>query len=232
MIRSNTNCLVKDMVTEEGAQNLETFKEWSPEEVVRKIANIPPPHPLASSEKNFWIHTSNGGFSVKGAYRMIKENTWNEQYERWKDIQKYQGPQRVRFFLWLVYKQRFLTNLERVRRGISQNGAYPLCQYETEDILHAIRECPIDKEVWSLIALEVCWYQFFSDNLLEWVKINLENHGWMLRHEVPWSTLFNLLTWRIRKSKKFFVFQWLPWSSVEAIKVSISWAKQFSTINS
>ncbi|KAK5817857.1 hypothetical protein PVK06_022785 [Gossypium arboreum] len=61
---------VKDMVTEEGAWNLEAFRDWLPEEIVRKIASIPPPHPQADPDKFFWIYTSNGGFSVKSAYRM------------------------------------------------------------------------------------------------------------------------------------------------------------------
>ncbi|KAH1046741.1 hypothetical protein J1N35_037525 [Gossypium stocksii] len=34
----------------------------------------------------------------------------------WKLIWNYQGPQRVRLFLWLVAKQRLYTNSERVRR--------------------------------------------------------------------------------------------------------------------
>lgn len=66
------------MVTEDGAWDLKAFKERLSEEIVRKITSIPPPHPLANLDKFFWIHTANRGFSVKSAYHMLKETTWNE----------------------------------------------------------------------------------------------------------------------------------------------------------
>ncbi|KAH1131232.1 hypothetical protein J1N35_002610 [Gossypium stocksii] len=107
-----------------------------------------------------------------------------------------------------------------------------MCQYEAEDNLHVLRECPVAKDMWKLIVSEASWSQFFSNNLLEWVKTNLGNHGRLPRHGVPWSTLFGILAWRIWKNKNLFVFQELTWSSVEAIKVSISWAKRYNAINS
>ncbi|KAK5846788.1 hypothetical protein PVK06_003086 [Gossypium arboreum] len=41
-----TDCPLKDMVAKDGAWNLQAFRERLPEEVVKKIVNIPPPHPL------------------------------------------------------------------------------------------------------------------------------------------------------------------------------------------
>lgn len=53
MVGSNTNCLFKDVVTEEEAWNLEAFKNWLQEEIVRKIASIHPLHPLAGLDNFF-----------------------------------------------------------------------------------------------------------------------------------------------------------------------------------
>lgn len=69
--------------------NLSIFRERLPDDIVRKIVNILPPRPLVGSDKVFWMHTSNGDFTVKSAYRMIKKNTWNEQDARWKIVWKY-----------------------------------------------------------------------------------------------------------------------------------------------
>ncbi|KAH1131350.1 hypothetical protein J1N35_002728 [Gossypium stocksii] len=120
-------CRVKDMVTEEGAWDISTPRNWLTEDIIQNIINILPLHPLAGPNRIYWNLTSNGKFTVKSAYHLLKENTWNDQRNKWANIWKFLGPQRVRFFLWLVYKQRLLTNLERVRRGISQNEACPSC---------------------------------------------------------------------------------------------------------
>lgn len=63
---------VKDMVAKNGRWNLQAFRERQLEEV-KKIVNIPPLHPLAALNKIFSSHTTNGGFSVKSTYRMIKK---------------------------------------------------------------------------------------------------------------------------------------------------------------
>ncbi|KAH1121761.1 hypothetical protein J1N35_004921 [Gossypium stocksii] len=114
MDRPTTDCKLRDMVLEEGAWNLEAFREKLPEEIVKRIVNIPPSHPLARFDKIFWVRTSSGGFLIKSAYQMIKENTWNTRDTRWKNIWKFQGSHHVRFFLWLVCKQWLFTNLKRV----------------------------------------------------------------------------------------------------------------------
>ncbi|KAK5786012.1 hypothetical protein PVK06_040636 [Gossypium arboreum] len=86
-------CLVKDMVTEKGSWDIAAFRNWLKKDIVRKITNIPPSHLLIGPNKFFWIHMSNGEFSVKSAYQMLRESTWNEQEGKWKDIWKFRGPQ-------------------------------------------------------------------------------------------------------------------------------------------
>lgn len=73
------------MVTGDGVWNMEAFKERLSKEVVKRIANIPPPHPLAGCDKIFWIHTTNGGFSIKSAYHMLKVDTWAAK-AKWKSV--------------------------------------------------------------------------------------------------------------------------------------------------
>lgn len=42
-------------------------------------------------------------------------------------IWKVCAPQRVRMFLWLLFRDRLLTNVERARRGIAQSTICGLC---------------------------------------------------------------------------------------------------------
>lgn len=145
-------CLLKDMVTEDGACDLEAFKERLPKEIVKRIVSIPPLYPLAGLDKSFWSQTANGEFSIKSAYHMLKKATWNGKDNRWKTVWKYQGPHRVCFFLWLTCKQRLLTNQGRVRRGIGQSKSCPVSQHETKNILHVLRDCPTIKVTGSTLC--------------------------------------------------------------------------------
>ncbi|MBA0649904.1 hypothetical protein Goklo_017414, partial [Gossypium klotzschianum] len=59
-----------------------------------------------------------GSFSLKNAYGKIREGTLNSKEPIWELPWKFKGPHQICFFIWLALKQRFLTNTERVRRGV------------------------------------------------------------------------------------------------------------------
>ncbi|KAK5776439.1 hypothetical protein PVK06_044398 [Gossypium arboreum] len=80
---------------------------------------------------------------------MLKEDSWNSRDKLWKTVWKIPGPQRVRFFFWIVLKQKLLTNVERVRRGLANDASYSICGHASENILHIIRDCTVAKEVWK-----------------------------------------------------------------------------------
>ncbi|MBA0872893.1 hypothetical protein Goshw_022800, partial [Gossypium schwendimanii] len=102
-------------------------------------------------------------------------------------------PQRVRVFLWLAFKQKLLTNSERVRRGFSHCSSCSICGHEFEDLFHVLRDCPPAKEVWRL------------------------DYG------LVWSCLFGLVAWRIWKNRNLFIFQHISWTASEVVKVSSCW---------
>ncbi|KAK5812257.1 hypothetical protein PVK06_027680 [Gossypium arboreum] len=81
-----------------------------------------------------------------------KENSWSPKDDIWKFIRKYQGPQRVHLFLWIVVKHRLFSNSERARRGIGQSSECPQCDYVNEDIMHMLRDCSKAKDMWKLIV--------------------------------------------------------------------------------
>ncbi|MBA0834875.1 hypothetical protein Goarm_007196, partial [Gossypium armourianum] len=87
------------------------------------------------------------------AYWKLKESSWDPRDTNWNIPWKFQGPQRVKVFIWLALKQRLLTNMERVRRGIGSDGSCTVCSFELEDILHAIRDCTAGKEILAQATL-------------------------------------------------------------------------------
>ncbi|KAA3486170.1 reverse transcriptase [Gossypium australe] len=150
--RLNLDNTLKDWVLQEGSWNIDMLSIWLPEDIIKRILSIPPPHPAEGEDRIIWARTELGSFTISSAHRSLKENTWRPKHDIWKTIWKYQGPQRVRLFLWLVANQRLLTNSERVRRGFGQSSACSRCGHDVEDIMHVLRDCQTAKEVWMLVV--------------------------------------------------------------------------------
>ncbi|MBA0598088.1 hypothetical protein Gorai_007867, partial [Gossypium raimondii] len=112
-------CNLKDLTTENASWNLDIFHLWVPVETIRRIVSIPPLHPSTVLDKIAWMGTLRALFSFKSAYCKLKGSSWDPKDTNWNISWKFQGPQRVRLFIWLVLKQRLFTNMEWVRRNIA-----------------------------------------------------------------------------------------------------------------
>ncbi|MBA0734574.1 hypothetical protein Gogos_018474, partial [Gossypium gossypioides] len=134
-------CLLSDMVSNNGTWNLDLFRLWLLEIVIQKIIRVPPPHSTASVDMIIWRGSPTSSFSVKSVYGKLRKSSCKPKEDVWKIPFKCQGPQRVRFFIWLALKQRLLTNMERVQRGLSDRSTCGVCGHIIEDALHAIRDC-------------------------------------------------------------------------------------------
>lgn len=146
---------LKDLVKEDDAWNIQAFREQIPEGVIRKIINIPPPHPhphphpQGGKDNISWSRSANGKFTIKSAYTLLKQNSWQGRSDHWKMIWRYQGLHRVHFFLWLAAQKKLFTNQEQVRRHIGHNLACPVWQCVIEDPLHVLRDCKEVAMVWK-----------------------------------------------------------------------------------
>ncbi|KAK5833055.1 hypothetical protein PVK06_016866 [Gossypium arboreum] len=111
--------IVSEMVLANGDWNLDFFRLWLPKEVIDRKISISPPLNQAGPDILSWSRMTSGVFSVKSAYHLLKEETWCLEEKSWNMIWKILGPHRAKHFIWLIFKQRLLTNSERVRRGIT-----------------------------------------------------------------------------------------------------------------
>ncbi|MBA0645613.1 hypothetical protein Goklo_013691 [Gossypium klotzschianum] len=123
-----------------------------------------------------------GSFCIKSEYWMLKDRSWNPRDVTWKNDWKFQGPQKVRIFIWILFKQRLLTNVERERQSIGHDSSCLFCGHESEDVLHVIRDCFVVREVWlqvilgsldGLVILQGCGYErvTIQGDCLEMVKV-------------------------------------------------------------
>lgn len=74
-----------------------------------------------------WRGTSNGWFSVKLAYKLTIEDSVSEPAALWNFLWRLCLPQRVKMFVWIVLKEKIITNHERLKRHFTMDAFYICC---------------------------------------------------------------------------------------------------------
>ncbi|CAN1154332.1 Putative ribonuclease H protein At1g65750 [Linum perenne] len=111
-------------------------------ELVKEVMGMTPPSPNLGQDLPVWGLEENGGFSIKSAYSIMRNDREMEGDRVWKLAWSWPGPNRIRSFLWLAVRGRILTNGERRRRHLSTEGGCKRCGRDEEDVLHVLRDCP------------------------------------------------------------------------------------------
>lgn len=98
-------------------------------------------------------------------------------------------------FLWLVARNRLLTNQERSRRHLTVNSNCQRCNYGEQTELYALQDCPESRRLWLSMVPNHLKPQFFSQNLNDWLNTNLKSRA-IHFNNVPWSLIFDLAIWK------------------------------------
>ncbi|CAN1842175.1 Putative ribonuclease H protein At1g65750 [Linum perenne] len=96
-----------------------------------------------------WGPDLRGKFTLKTAYKILASTGHHIEQDIWKTVWLWEGPSRVRHFLWLVAHDRVLTNAERCRRHMVAVGDCQRCRGCTEDTLHVVRDCQVTHIGWK-----------------------------------------------------------------------------------
>jgi hypothetical protein len=100
-----------------------------------------------------WAHERSGIFSVRSAYRLLKEEQSRRAREEgsatssdtgrwWKVLQSLKVPPKVRIFWWRVIQNLLPSNAELTRRHIRERGHCIACGNESESLYHVMVQCP------------------------------------------------------------------------------------------
>ncbi|CAN1160631.1 Putative ribonuclease H protein At1g65750 [Linum perenne] len=117
---------------------------------------------------------------------MITDNAASSSDSVWRHIWGWNGPNRIKHFLWLASHKKLLTNEERGRRHLTNQVLCHRCSVHTESVSHVIYECNFAMQVWV------------SDQCKFW--INLVLSSWksnQLGREAPGKARqTQLIAWR------------------------------------
>ena len=67
----------------------------------------------------------------------------------------------------------YMTNGNRVKRGLASDSRCGGCNGSLEDAVHVLRDCPHAMAFWQVLLLGNKWNEFFSGECREWLTKNV-----------------------------------------------------------
>lgn len=109
-------------------------------------------------------------------------------------------------FIWLVCMGHVLTNHERTRRKMADDGRCCICGASDETMLHPLRDCRVAKDIWLLVLPLHDTNNFFGLGLEDWLAKCLKDYK-LKNVQGAWSSpLFAIVCWLIWKQRNNDVF--------------------------
>lgn len=123
-------------------------------------------------DRLIWAFTSNGAYTTKSAYESLLIGRYDSGFP-WKEVWRYEGPQRVRCLLWMICRNGLKTNVRRRRCGLAGDDSCAVCGVHTETDIHLLCDCQDVKVVWRIFFPRTLSRDFWEMSLDEWLKDNL-----------------------------------------------------------
>ncbi|CAN1824281.1 Putative ribonuclease H protein At1g65750 [Linum perenne] len=207
--------VVAAYVDAEGNWDIGKLRQCLNHDGINAVVGMSPPKPSRGEDEWAWGSEPNGRFSIKSAYDLAANEEPNMDLNQglWKNTWRWNGPNRVRHFLWLAGHDRLLTNDQRARRMLTSDPHCPICPGQIENTIHILRDCHFAFTVWNELGIfnqtEECW----SANLEMWI-------GQLLKSEK--SLCFGIVCWFLWKERNARAFSG---STVSARSVAVGVSK-------
>ncbi|CAN1808083.1 Putative ribonuclease H protein At1g65750 [Linum perenne] len=191
------SCSVLDFCSD-GSWNLQKLRSYLPENLVLQVFGMSLPREGAGADTMVWGLEANGRFSVKKAYYMLREIDQADNSSCWKSIWKWEGPNKVRHFLWLASHNKLMTNVERSRRRLTNDTSCSICGFQSEDLDHVLRRCPRAAQVWNRILPDAISTDQDSRQPDNWLVTGIANP--------QTKTVFGITAWILWRARNQFIF--------------------------
>ncbi|KAM6596018.1 hypothetical protein CsatA_006542 [Cannabis sativa] len=143
--------------------------QWFQEEDARKILNISLPS-SPTHDSWLWLPETSGKFSVKSAYRVLKNHDPSSETERkWKIIWGTSIHNRLKMMWWKILSN-FLPTKDKLSSFTAlPDTKCPLCDAENENTFHLFWECNFARITWLGSRWELRPDTFHLQSWEEWL---------------------------------------------------------------
>lgn len=139
---------VCEYINMQGHWDASKFQHLLPSWAFAEIMGCLAPNESLGPDCPTWSCSNDGMFSTKSAYHLVIGTFGMRGDSVWKSIWRWEGPQRIRCFLWKVMHGGLITNSFKWHRGFASSDKCPLCDSFEETSLHILRDCGMVKETW------------------------------------------------------------------------------------
>ena len=139
---------VRDYVNNNREWDWNCFASYLMNAIILSIASIRVPCDEDGDDFLYWGTSKTGHFTIKYAFDLVDGHRWDEDHPKWKVVWKWRGPERVNSFLWLVMNDKLLTNMERVRRHMTDIAMCGRYHVDSEVVLHVLRDYHFSTQIW------------------------------------------------------------------------------------
>ncbi|PNY05784.1 telomere repeat-binding factor 1-like protein, partial [Trifolium pratense] len=181
-----------------GGWRLQEASDLIPTQVMNQIFGCTAAVENVSEDKPFWPFSSNGTFTVKTAYELLL-HSHEQDSVLWNNVWKWEGPQKIKSFLWRVLNDGLKTNDKRYRCRLTTLSGCPLCSNTCESTLHLFRNCVEVKPVWNQFGF--AFNRREQEDAKSWLGNNL-NPSKQKRY-----ILFGIIIWCIWIHRNHLVFE-------------------------
>ncbi|CAN1760045.1 Putative ribonuclease H protein At1g65750 [Linum perenne] len=197
-VPGSENKVVADFCTDSGAWDIAALERVLPQEALEAVIGMTPPCSDAGADLPIWGLEANGQYSVSSGYLIACEID-DDSDNRWKEIWRWEGPQRIRHFLWLAAQNKLLTNEERCRRHLATSDECGGCNSAIESVIHVVRDCPVAKEIWYELLGVNSNHEFFQIAESDWWEKYIADKSW--------ASIFGITTWTLWKIRNERIFE-------------------------
>lgn len=136
---TRVNAKVSELVDGEGNWNCKLLNHWIPHDLLRKITSILPHRNDAGPDTRIGMQEMTARYSVGSMYQAIIEQDDNINDVNWMKVWKFQAPERIRCFIWMLCYDGFLTNFKKCHMGLG-SSMHNFYQNMDEYTFHVLRD--------------------------------------------------------------------------------------------
>ncbi|CAN1123634.1 Putative ribonuclease H protein At1g65750 [Linum perenne] len=217
----NPSASVYDFCLANGNWDFHKLESCLPAALVLQVGGMTPPRDGAGADVLVWGLEDNGKFSVKSAYALLKDFRLDEQNGQWQKVWKWQGPNKIKHFMWIVMQGKLLTNRERMRRHLAASDICSACSQGAETLDHLFRSCRFAREVWSACLPDVLSPEQQRLNFQDWWISNVGN--------ACLNPTFGVAAWLIWKRRNKSIFENVVESTAEVCNQVKFWVLLLSS---
>ncbi|KAJ1414415.1 Ribonuclease H-like superfamily [Sesbania bispinosa] len=222
---------VMDVSFHDGSWDMARFSHWLPNhalaEVLAHLAGVS----VLGPDKPIWKFSHDGSFTTKSAYECVQDFPQALRGDVWSVIWGWNGPVRVKHFLWMVVKGGLKTNCLLWEKGLSPSNSCVFCQSEMETEKHLLMECMMASQFWDSIRGRPVHVMNTSLSVAGWISMSLKIHDTLI-HGIPWSLFFGVACWAIWRARNAHIFREQAWDLQRTFHFCLASSKEHLNVHS